>query len=98
MRRCSGVFRDGRTRMMFRVVFVIVFSCSDEPEFSAGLVGRQVAYFAGRMTRGGQKKKTAAPRPFDFNSKPFVPLFADGGVRFGRAQNIPVQTVGPVRS
>src|SRR6266481_4461383 len=98
IRRCSGVFRDGRTWMMFRVVFVIVFSCSDEPEFSAGLVGRQVAYFAGCMTRGGQKKKTAAPRPFDFNSKPFVRLFVDEWVRFGRAQNMPIQTVGSLRS
>ncbi len=63
-----------RIRMMIRVIFVVFFSRSDEPEFSARLVGAQIPDLAGRMTRDGQEEKSSAPGAFHFNSKPLVGL------------------------
>src|SRR5260370_41484408 len=50
----SRMSRGERARMMFRVVFVVVLALCNEPEFSAGLIGAQVANLAGRMARNGQ--------------------------------------------
>src|SRR5258708_34809362 len=66
--------RGERTGVMVSVVFVVVFSRSDEPKFSGRLVGAQVTDFAGRVTRDVQEEKSAAPRAFHFNSKPLVGL------------------------
>ncbi len=69
--------RGERARMMFRVVFVVVLALCNEPEFSAGLIGAQVANLAGRMARNGQKKKSAAARAFHSDSKSLVSLVVE---------------------
>src|SRR5207249_6445150 len=89
--------RGERDWMMFRVVFMVVLARSDEPEFSAGLISAQVANFAGRMARDGQKQKSAAARPFHFDSKPLVRFVVEQNVRFGRPQNVPIQPVRALR-
>src|SRR5204862_2900406 len=68
----TGMSRGKRAWMMLRIVFMVVLTRGDEPEFSAGLISAQVANFAGRMARDGQKKESAAARAFHFDSKPLV--------------------------
>src|SRR6266436_4979888 len=60
--------------MMVSVIFMVVFARSDEPKFPRGLIGAQVADFAGRMTRDGEKWKSAAARALHCDSKALVGL------------------------
>src|SRR5260370_33198723 len=74
--RCR-MSRGERARMMFRVVFVVVLALCNEPEFSAGLIGAQVANLAGRIARTGQEKTRAAARAFHSDSKSLVSLVVE---------------------
>ena len=93
----TRMFRGKRTRMMFRVVFVVVFARSDEPEFFGRLIRAQVADFACRMARDGQKEKRAAARAFHFDSKALVRLVVQQRIWFGGAQNMPIQSMRALR-
>src|SRR2546430_9697350 len=83
--------------MMIRVVFVVILARGDEPEFSAGLISAQVANFAGRMARDGQKKESAAARAFHFDSKSLARFFVAQNVWFGRPQTRPIHPVRALR-
>src|SRR6267378_400218 len=93
----TRMFRGERTGMMVGVIFMVVFARSDQPKFSRGLIGAQVANFAGRMTRDGEKKENAATRAFHCDSKALVGLLVEQGVWFGGAQNMPIEPVGALR-
>src|SRR6202045_2627764 len=45
------------------------------------------------MTRGGEKQKGSAARALHRDSKPLVGLLVKQGVRFGGAQNMPIEPV-----
>ncbi len=93
----TRMFRGERTGMMIRVIFMVVFARSDQPKFSAGLIGAQVADFAGRMARDGEKQKSAAARAFHRDSKPLVGLLEYQRISFAGAQNMPIEPVRALR-
>ena len=83
--------------MVVGVVFMVVFARSHEPKLSGGLIGAQEADFAGRMTRGGQKEKSAAACALHFDSKTLIALLEQQGVRFSGTQNMPIEPVRTFR-
>src|SRR5215470_14131640 len=63
------------TRMMIRIVLVIVFPRRNELEFSERIVGPQEVAFARRVTVGDKKEVIAAARAFDVDAEAFVGFF-----------------------
>src|SRR6267378_1336517 len=92
-----GMSRGERAGMMVGVIFMVVFTRSNEPEFPARPIGAQEAHFAGRMTGAGQKQTIPAARAFHFDSKTLVGLIVEQGIGFAQAQSVPIKPVGAFR-
>ena len=76
------------------VVFVGVFAVSDHAKFRRGLIGGQVADFAGGVAGSREKQEGAAAGAFDLDAEALVAFFVEERVGLGEFSGVTIEAVG----